>query len=232
MRKPGGRMSHSDSFIDEVTEEVRRDRLYGYVRRYGWIAALIVVLIVAGAGWAEWRKAQAEARAQALGDGIIAALTREESGARATAVAALGAEDPEAQAVLDMIAAAEFAATGQTDEAARRLDAVAENGEVPDIYREVAAFKALLIRAPGMEYDARRAGFEAFAVPGHRMRLLAEEQLALNDAEAGNVDAAIAQLQSILNDAEASADLQQRARQVIVALGGEPEGPGALQAGN
>lgn len=225
-------MSDRDSFIDEVTEEVRRDRLYGYLRRYGWIAALVVVLIVAGAAWTEWRKARDEAQAQALGDGIIAALTRNDATARVEAITALDAQDAEAQAVLNMIAAAELAGTGQTDAAAERLTAVAENGEVPEIYRQIAGFKALLVRAPDMDLDARRAGFQAFAAPGHRMRLLAEEQLALIEVEAGNPDAAIAQLRSIVNDAEASADLQERARQLIVALGEEPGNPGAPQAEN
>ena len=36
-------MSETDSFIDEVNEEVRRDRLYGALRRYGWIAILAVL---------------------------------------------------------------------------------------------------------------------------------------------------------------------------------------------
>ena len=39
-------MSNTDSFIEEVTEEVRRDKLYGYLKRYGWIAGLIIVLVV------------------------------------------------------------------------------------------------------------------------------------------------------------------------------------------
>ena len=44
-------MSDTDSFIEEVTEEVRRDRLYGLLRRYGWIAALVIILIGGGASW-------------------------------------------------------------------------------------------------------------------------------------------------------------------------------------
>ena len=56
-------MSDTDSFIDEVTEEVRRDRLFGLMKRYGWIAALAVLLIVGGAAWNEWRKAQDRAAA-------------------------------------------------------------------------------------------------------------------------------------------------------------------------
>ena len=43
-------MSETDSFIDEVNEEVRRDRLYAALRRYGWIAIVAVLAIVGGNG--------------------------------------------------------------------------------------------------------------------------------------------------------------------------------------
>ena len=91
-------MSDTDSFIDEVTEEVRRDRLYGYLRRYGWIGIVVVVLIVAGATWSEYRKAQTEAEAEALGDAIIAAMSREDAADRAAAVAEITAESPGSRA--------------------------------------------------------------------------------------------------------------------------------------
>ena len=44
-------MSDTDSFIDEVNEEVRRDRFYFMLKRYGWIAVLAVILLVGGAAW-------------------------------------------------------------------------------------------------------------------------------------------------------------------------------------
>lgn len=59
-------MSNSDSFIDEVTEEVRREKTFGYIKRYGWIVGLAVVVVVGGAAWNEWNKAQAQAEAEAL----------------------------------------------------------------------------------------------------------------------------------------------------------------------
>ena len=43
-------MSDTDSFIDEVNEEVRRDRFYGLLRRYGWIAVVAVVGVVGVVG--------------------------------------------------------------------------------------------------------------------------------------------------------------------------------------
>ena len=52
-------MSDTDSFIDEVNEEVRRDRFYFMLKRYGWIAVLAVILLVGGAAWNEYQKAQA-----------------------------------------------------------------------------------------------------------------------------------------------------------------------------
>ena len=42
-------MSNPDSFIEEVTEEVRRDRLFALFRKYGWIGVVLVLAIVGGA---------------------------------------------------------------------------------------------------------------------------------------------------------------------------------------
>ncbi|THH38252.1 tetratricopeptide repeat protein [Aliishimia ponticola] len=216
-------MSDTDSFIEEVTEEVRRDKLYGYLRRYGWIAILAVLLIVGGAAWNEYRKAQAETKAQALGDEIVGALTQPNAAARAAAISSVEADNPEAAALVDMIAASELAATGDTTDAAARLEAISVNPDVPEVYRQIAAFKALLVGAADQLPAERFEGFSRIATPGHPMRVLAEEQLALIEIETGQREAAIARLQAILNDAEAGTDLQQRALQVIVALGGEPD---------
>jgi len=66
-------VSNTDSFIDEVTEEVRRDRLFALMRRYGWIAVLAILLLVGGAAWNEWRKAREASLAQAAGDALATA---------------------------------------------------------------------------------------------------------------------------------------------------------------
>ena len=46
-------MSDSDSFINEVSEELRRDRLFALMRRWGWLAGLVVLAIVGAAAWFE-----------------------------------------------------------------------------------------------------------------------------------------------------------------------------------
>lgn len=213
-------MSQSDSFIDEVTEEVRRDRLFRLMRRYGWIAVLIVLLIVGGAAWNEWTKARDRAAAEALGDAILAALDRPDPAAQAEALHAIDAQGAGAQAVVDLLAAAE----GQEEDpaaAARTLLALADRSDVTPIYRQIAAFKAATLPGSGLDDETRRSRLEGLALGGGVMRLLAEEQLAYFDIADGDRQAAIERLQAIVADAEATPGLRRRATQVIVALGGE-----------
>jgi hypothetical protein len=223
-------MSNSDSFIDEVTEEVRRDQLYGYLRRYGWIAVLVILGIVGGTAFNEYRQAQAEAEAQALGDALIAALEEPDALSRAGALEQVSPPTPGGQAIRDFLLAAEQTAAGRIDAAVALLDTISANGDLPDIYRQIASFKVLTLQGDALDPQERRLSFEALARPGQPLRLLAEEQLALIEIEAGDIDAAITRLQAIFSDPEASSDLQQRAGQAIVALGGTIE-PDASQQG-
>jgi len=216
-------MSDTDSFINEVNEEVRRDQLYAKFRRYGWIAVLAIVVVVGGASYNEYSKARDRSAAQALGDEIIAAMAANEAAGRATALGQIEATSPGGAAVLQFMVSAAQSNSEQVDAAVAGLNKVASNGELPEIYRQIAGFKALTLQSETLPANERRLQFEALAQPGAPLRLLAEEQLALIDIAEGQTDAAISRYQAILLDAETSADLQQRAVQVIVSLGGEPE---------
>ena len=215
-------MSDTDSFIEEVTEEVRRDRMFLMLKRYGWIGALAICGIVGGAAYNEYRKAQDTAQAEALGDALVAALDQNETDARITALSQVPADTAGGQAIRDLLEAGALTSAGDTEAAIIKLQQVALLGDLPQIYRDIAAFKALLLQSDTLEAADRRLQFEALARPGATLRLLAEEQLALIDISEGQADAAIDRLQAIIIDSEVSADLQQRATQVIVALGGTP----------
>jgi hypothetical protein len=215
-------VTERDSFLEEVAEEVRRDRMFTLMRRYGWIAVLAVLLIVGGAGWNEWRKAQAIERAQATGDAILGALSLSDPQARAEALAALEARDPGAQAAVEMLRAGALAEAGDEAAAAEVLDRVG-GAELAPIYGQLAAFKALLQRTDTLTPEERRQGFSQLASAGGPLRLLAEEQVALAEIESGANDAALERLETIRADAEATPGLRRRAAQLIVALGGEPQ---------
>ena len=216
-------MSDTDTFIDEVNEEVRRDNLFKMMKRYGWIAVVIILAIVGGATYNEYTKAQAREAAETLGDEILTALAQNDAGARATTLAGISAQTPGGAAILQFLTAAAQADAGETEKAIASLNAVAQNGDVPEIYRQIASFKALTLQTKTLPVAERRIQFEALATPGARLRLLAEEQLALIDISEGQVDAALTRLQAMLQDAEIDTGLQQRVSRVIVALGAEPD---------
>lgn len=215
-------MSETDSFIDEVTEEVRRDRLFLLFRKYGWIAGVIVILIVGGAAWNEYSKAQVRAQAEDLGDRILAALGERAASDRQSKIAEIDASDAGAKSIVTLLLAAEAQQAGDTAAAVAALDALSVDGDVPPIYRQIAAFKSLVLQTE-MDSALRRQQFEAMAAPGMPLSLLAQEQLGLMDIQEGKTQAAIDRFQAIVQDAGVSSDLQQRALQVIVALGGTPE---------
>ncbi|MEP2027817.1 MAG: tetratricopeptide repeat protein [Paracoccaceae bacterium] len=218
-------MSNADSFIEEVSEEVRRDKLYGLLKRYGWIAVVLILLVVGGAAWSEWSKAKTRAAAENLGDAMLAALELNDSAARVSALESITPETGSAAGhpVLEFMLAAQQAGAEDNDAAVATLNALATNGDVPEIYRQIAAFKALGLAKDSISATEKRTQYEALARAGAPLRLLAEEQLALLDVEDGNIEGAIERFQSILDDAEVSSGLQQRAAQVIVALGGTPD---------
>lgn len=215
-------MSDRDSFIDEVSEEVRRDRLFGVIRRYGWIAISVVVVLVAAAAWIEWQRRAAEAEARAFGDAVLAALDNDASEARRAALAEIEAEGGR-RAVLAMLAADTLETGEATGAALQRLDAVAANEAVPALYRDLAALKAAMIAQDRAEPQAVLDRLEPLTIPGAPFRLLALEQQALARIGTQETDAALATLREILQDGAATQDLRQRARQLIVALGGSIE---------
>ena len=210
-------MSNPDSFIDEVTEEVRRDKLYATFRKWGWVGVLLVVLIVGGAAFSEWRKAQAEARAEAFGDAVLEALDLGSPDERSAALAAVP-NSGEQTAILQLL----LATDPETDRAGSlaALDALAADASQPQSFRDLAVLRRVIIGGADVPLAERRAALDPIAAPGRPFRTLALEQLAYLLVEDGKTDEAIAALTALLTDQEAPGGLRARAEQMIVALGG------------
>ena len=119
-----------------------------------------------------------------------------------------------------MLQAGALSNSEQGDAAVTLLAEISTNGDLPVIYRHIATFKSLALQHDSLSAQDRRIQYETLAQPGAPLRLLTQEQLALIDIADGDTEAAIARLRAVIEDAEVTADLQDRARQVIVALGG------------
>ena len=212
-------MSQNESFIDEVSDELRRDRLFAQFRRWAWLGVLIVLVIVGGAAWNEWRKARAAAEAQALGNAIVEALGEPDPAARAAALGEIEA-DAGAQALVDMLAAAEVAAAADAGDAAEVLGPEATGEDTQARWGDLAAFKRTLLDAADLPPEERISQLEPLTGPGSPYRLLAVEQMAYARAEMGETDAALGLLRDVLADGDVTEGLRRRASQMIVALGG------------
>lgn len=211
-------MSNNESFIDEVNEEVRRDQLFGYFRKYGWLAVAAVVVLVGAAAWTEYQRAKERAAAEETGDAIIEALSLD---APQDVLAALEGLTP--NAVTLMLAASAAQEAGDVEGAVQILNKVAAGEDFSQLYRELATLKIVSLSEGKTSVEERLKLLQPLAEAGRPFALLAKEQIALVQIESGDKVAALDTLGDILQDAAVTQGLRDRSQQMIVALGGELE---------
>ncbi len=213
-------MHDSDSFISEVSEEVRRDRFYATLRRYRWLLAAVVLLIVGGAAGNAWWKAHREARAEAAGDALRAAYAETDPATRAGLLGDLAASEAGAGVVARLAQAGSLAEAGDTDAAAAILEDVAGDGNASQLYRSLASLQRVMLLGAAMPSSERQATLELLSAPDAPFRPLALEQRALMHLDTGDKDKAIADLNAVLAEPGATEALRGRAQQLLIAAGG------------
>ena len=134
-------MSDTDSFIQEVSEELKRDRMLALWRRYGAFVIGAVILVVVAAAAMTWQQQQRVAAARAVGGALISAAEAPDPAARAEAFAAIAASAKPGPALIARLSqAGALVEAGDREGAARIYDLVAQDGAQDPIYRDVAGF--------------------------------------------------------------------------------------------
>ncbi|PDH58526.1 MAG: hypothetical protein CNE94_03160 [Rhodobacteraceae bacterium MED-G07] len=215
-------MSDTDNFIEEVSEEVRRDRLYNFFRKYAWVGVLVVLTIVGGTAFLEYQKATVKSKAEKVGSAVMKALERSDEKERAELLANIESSNPEVKSIVAMLKAAEEIALQNYAAASKSLKTISEDSSIGQIYRDIAEFKFLLLSHDRVEDALLLTGFEKLASPGNPFRLLAEEQIAIIELKNRDNDAAVAKLRSILEDAELTDTIRQRVTQLLISIGIDP----------
>ena len=209
-------MSDTDSFIDEVTEEVRRDRLFGYFRRYGWIPAVIILALVGGTAYSEWSKSVVAQAAQVRGDALLDALDVQGKPESISALSSILAQDDG-----DVVASFLVAGLDQSL-ASELLTAIAENMDQPKYIRDLALLK-LAATLDAASKDEAVSILTDLSAPGGVYRNAAMEILVALELQRGNRDVALLLLQSHVQDAGTTQAQVQRMGELIVALGAIPD---------
>lgn len=224
-------MSDSDSFIQEVTEEVRRDKMFAAWKKYGpWVIAAIVLVIAGTAGRAWWLNSQMEAMRE-QGGAYLAAQRIEDIGGSAEAFDKLAAEGEGNYAALaGLRAGAAFAQAADVDRAVAEYEAVAAMPEIDPRLKSLAELRVVMVQADKMDPDEMLERLGPQTVPDALWRPLALEFQANAYLRKGDREAAIAALNDLIEDSRSPVGAKARAEEMIAALGGVVAGDASPEA--
>jgi len=202
--------------FDEIDEELKQDRAKAVWLRYGKYVAAAAAAVVLGVGASQgvsaWKQSQAETAANAYHQ----ALASEDAvGALQDSLAGLN----DGYAVLARFhIAAGKAESGDAAGAEADYLALAADTGLSDLYREAATLLSAM-NAPDAAQPAELQDRLAPIADGTGpWRPLALELSAALDLKAGDREAALAKLQSIIEMEETPAELRQRAARLVEVL--------------
>lgn len=203
-----------DSFLREIEEELRSDKLKAFWRRFApfiiGAAVLIVLLVAANEVW-KWYRSSTAAEAS---DRYYAAVELAGSGdadAARAAFAELAADGPDGYAILARFQeAALLAQQGQTAEAIAAYDALASSLNRQRL-RELAYVLGAYLAVDQLDAAAVEQRVGGLTGEESPMRNSAREALGLAHYKAGNIEEARANFEAIAADPLAGQDMQLRA---------------------
>ena len=212
-----------EAFLREVDEELRREQVTHFWRRYGRILVGVVIVGLAIFGGYLWWQAQREKEAGLAAEKMTGAIEALESGQGAQAEKALGALAMDGsdgyRAAARMTLAARKAERGDTKGAAMDLDAVANDTTLPQPFRDAALVRSVAVRfddAPPAQTIER---LKPLAVPGNPWFGSAAEMTAAAWLKLGKADKAGPLFAAIAKDSKLPATLRSRAQRMAGALG-------------
>lgn len=223
-----------ETFLKEVDDELRRERVGNFVTRYGWwLIAAAVLLLGALGDWIWWQGRQAAAR-EAEGETLIDALGKLESPNRATqtstaqALAGLAGSGTEGYRAAALFAQANsHASAGNLPAAIATLRTIAGDQGLDQAYRDAA-----LIRQTALEFDTlppqeviRR--LRHLAVPGSAWIGSAGELVGVAHLKMNRPDLAGPVFAAIARDRKVPDPLRARAAHMAASLGVDVSVPAA-----
>ncbi|MFM6854570.1 MAG: tetratricopeptide repeat protein [Sphingopyxis sp.] len=212
-----------DSFVREVDDAVRADRLQSFAKNYGrlLIGAVLIGLIAFG-GWLFWQSRQADAageRGRIFGQAVESLGAGRPKAAGELAAPLVAGDDASYRALALMVQANAAAANGDVRGASAKLARVAADGDVDQNLRNVALLRQILGEFDTLPPETVVARLRHLvAAPGPSFASAAE-LTALAELKRGNGRAAGELYKRISQDPDVSDSLKSRAVQMAGMLG-------------
>jgi len=212
-----------DNFIDEIEEELKRDRHLELWRKYGKFAvAAALIVVIAVAAFVGWRQYQANRQAEA---GLryaeaIGLAARGQSGEALAAFKALGDDGPAGYADLARFQqAAIHARQGDEAAAAAVYDSIARDASVDPAIRELALILYALAAADRAEPRALEERLKPLTTSANPWRHSALEVTAILAQRRGDAEGARGIYQRLADDPAAPPGVRARAAEFLAVLG-------------
>jgi hypothetical protein len=204
-------MSENNSFVDEVTEEVRRDKLYLFLKRYVWILILLIVTIILASVFFEVKSNANKVKSEEIGELLLKSLSNEvdEMDDLATFT--------ESKPLLVMMLRAKVLENKlDYNGAVRVYETLLNLKSIPNSFKDFVKFKILLL----VKDDPIKSNKLLIDLvnPDSSFNLLALEQRVFRDIKENNWKDAVANIELLLSDPEASQAMISRANQIKKAI--------------
>jgi len=210
-------VSETDSFIQEVTEEVRKDRMFRLWKKYGPYAVTGVVAVVAVTAGLNWMKHREIQQARETGAAFLAS----DIGSVEDQQVLIGSVEGPAAVIARLRLAAATAGAGDVKAAAALYREVADEAGLDPIYADLARLQAVRVGLAAMDPAQAVAELERLTAEGAPYRVLALELRAMVRLNSGDTEAAHADLTTIIGDPQATRESSQRALALLMSSGGE-----------
>lgn len=210
-------MSETDSFIQEVTEEVRQDRMFRLWKKYAPYGIAAVAAAIAASGAWTWTRHREAERARETGAVFLAA----ERDTVEKAQELVGQITGPAALVARLQLAAAMATAGDAAGAAALYREIAGEPGLDRTYADLALLQAVRVSAPTVDPAQAVAELEPLVADGAPYRLLALELRAVIRINAGETEAGHSDLTTILKDPGATRGMLERATALLLSSGGE-----------
>lgn len=216
-------MANPESFLEEVAEEVRRDRLFKFFKKNGWIIAFVVLATICATIAYEWRKNSEISRAKSNGDLLTLALEKSQKGNLEELLDLLSDNSPYLRPSSDLMAVTKlyyseflYNIDNESSESMSVLQEIFSNENVSTTLRQLAKIKYLLLFSG--DNKVKQDLIDELSSPDSHYRFLAQEHKIQTYLASGMSDEANRQIDILLNDLEVSKQQKRRLMDLKLAI--------------
>ena len=216
-------MANPESFLEEVAEEVRRDRLFKFFKKNGWIIAFVVLATLCISITYEWRKNSEISRAKSNGDLLTLALEKSQKGNLEELLDLLSDNSPYLRPSSDLMAVTKlyyaellYNIYNDSSESMSVLKEIFSNESVSTTLRQLAKIKYLLLFSG--DNKVKQDLIDELSSPDNHYRFLAQEHKVQTYLASGMSDEANRQSDILLNDLEVSEQQKRRLMDLKLAI--------------